>query len=147
MKFVQGAAITDKADGERKQILVTQHGVFLLNPFANQVSMYMYDEDEFHEWKNTIVDGELIDNLKGDKMKKQAFLCFDSLFMKGIDVRERQLTERLDIRTRFNAFMSFKSSDGDTLGDVMCFINKFFFFKDNFHLNVYEAFKYINGLP
>lgn len=78
-----GYSVTDKADGERYHLYVNREGnMFLINR-KKEISFV-----GFCNLKQTIIDGELLDN--------KDFYCFDMLFYNSIDRRQQMLIPRLE---------------------------------------------------
>ena len=94
-------AITDKADGERKLLLIRPDGGYLLSG-PNDVSLYLQSRNDSVRYyikpkiaeflNNTIIDGELVLLNSGEK----EYLAFDLLVYKGEDVRNLPFSERID---------------------------------------------------
>jgi len=74
--------VTDKADGDRYFLFITDGIVYLI---SNNLNIIKTDHEVDKKYNNTLIDGEL---LYIGKYKKYVFLGFDILFDKGIDVRE-----------------------------------------------------------
>lgn len=88
-KLADKYAVTDKADGERHFLFITDNNVFLLNKNLDVRDTGIVLKSS--KYNNSIVDGELI-FLKN----RHIFLVFDCLFNCGIDVRkEIKLATRL----------------------------------------------------
>jgi SAM-dependent methyltransferase len=84
-------AVTDKADGERHFLIITDNHVYLINKNLGVRDTGIVLKGEQQKFNNSVLDGELI-FLKG----RHAFLVFDCLFEAGIDVRkEIKLENRL----------------------------------------------------
>jgi SAM-dependent methyltransferase len=75
--------VTDKADGERYFLFISEGNVFLI---SNNLNVIKTDHTVDKKYDNTLIDGEL---LYMSKYKKYVFLGFDILFDKGTDVREQ----------------------------------------------------------
>lgn len=76
-------AVTLKADGERYFLFVNDDGnIYLFNNSFNVLEVGKKNE----EFKNTLIEGELIDT---DTNK--IFYAYDNLFTKGVDTRRRHL--------------------------------------------------------
>jgi SAM-dependent methyltransferase len=74
--------LTDKADGERYFLFISDGKVYLI---ANNLNIINTGLQVDKKYDNTLIDGELI---YVSKFKKFAFLGFDILFDKGVDVRD-----------------------------------------------------------
>jgi len=87
-------AFTDKADGERHNLITLPDGsVYLIDINLSVKKLKMKVSDKKHV--NMIVDGELIDNEHG-----KMFLIFDVLISDGVDYRTNHkhiLTERIAV--------------------------------------------------
>lgn len=137
---IMSYAFTDKADGKRKFLFVGDEGVYLLNPLSNEISLIL--DDTIEGWENTLLDGEMLTSLKDrDTLPKNIYLAFDTLFYKGVDVRQRSLVERLDLRNKT------KTAFREALNDNLCYLLKYFFYEGDYYMNVHEVFQYIDDLP
>jgi len=74
--------VTDKADGERYFLFVSDEHVYLI---SNNLNVIKTDHKADKKYNNTLIDGELV---YIGKYKKYLFLGFDILFDKGVDIRE-----------------------------------------------------------
>ncbi len=78
--------ISLKTDGERRILIVSSHGTWLIYP-PKQASLCAYDAIEHTGIGMTIIDGELADG---------KFYIIDSLLIDGKDTRNLSYVERLD---------------------------------------------------
>ena len=88
--------VTEKADGERKLLFVAENGkVYLIDTNMN----FQYTGTKCEEMKGTIIDGEHVTkNKMGDNIN--LYLCFDIYYIKGRDVRLRQLVSKPDDKNK-----------------------------------------------
>jgi mRNA (guanine-N(7))-methyltransferase domain/mRNA capping enzyme, catalytic domain len=90
--LVNKYAITDKADGERHFLIITDNHVYLLNKNLDVRDTGITLKKDQEKYNNSVVDGELI-FLKN----RHVFLVFDCLFEGGVDIRkETKLEIRLE---------------------------------------------------
>lgn len=78
--------VCEKTDGERRLLASTSEGVFLVNRAFN------IDKINVRVAKDTLLDGELVTT----KMGARLFMVYDAVRVKGEDVSQNSLTERLD---------------------------------------------------
>ena len=74
--------VTDKADGERNFLYISDGKVYLI---SNNLNIIKTDHEVDKKYNETLIDGELIFL---NKYNKYVFLGFDILFDKGVDVRD-----------------------------------------------------------
>ena len=86
--------VTDKADGERTFLFISEGNIYLL---SNTLEIKQLDTEEMNlkksvikEFENTVLDGEYIYIAS---KKKFIFLTFDCLFFKGEDIRKEAKLE------------------------------------------------------
>jgi len=84
-------SVTDKADGDRAEIIITNNKVFLIAKNLDVKYTGITLDTKLQEYNNTILDGEY---LYSQKYKKNIFLSFDILFYKGEDYRNVSLLEQ-----------------------------------------------------
>lgn len=72
-------SVTEKADGDRHFLFVTNNKAYLIN---NNLNIRQIKTKNIENFNNTILDGEVIIH-----NNKQVFLAFDVLFDNGIDIR------------------------------------------------------------
>jgi len=79
--------VTDKADGTRKYLYINNNGIiYFIHPKTFEKEK-IYEDDTL-EIKNSVIDGEYLENQK-------LFLGFDALFLNGKDCRDKNLPNRL----------------------------------------------------
>ena len=91
-------SVTEKADGERNILLIIDNG-------NNKCSLFTYNRQKDIKFmgtttdikfNNTIIDGELITkDIKGRTI--QLFMAFDIYYKSGVDIKSKDLKDRLDI--------------------------------------------------
>jgi hypothetical protein len=85
-------SVTDKADGERNFLYITDGKVYLI---SNNLNVIKTDHEVDKKYNETLIDGELIFL---NKYNKYVFLGFDILFDKGVDVRDKpKMVDRYEI--------------------------------------------------
>lgn len=92
-------SVTPKAEGHRKQLMITEDGFWLVYP-PFEISCLFKDKKEmknFKEIHNTIYDGENIPkNKRTDNLSSRyMYLPFDTLIYNGEDLRNKDHFERL----------------------------------------------------
>ena len=78
--------VCEKTDGERRLLTSTSDGVFLVNRAFDIQKIIV------RVAKDTLLDGELVTTKAGLRL----FMVYDAVRVKGEDVSQRPLTERLD---------------------------------------------------
>ena len=79
-------AVTDKADGERHNLIIFNNRVYLIDTNMNVKDTGIVLDDKLSEYNGSIVDGELI--FIANK-NRHIFLIFDCLFYKSEDIRSK----------------------------------------------------------
>lgn len=78
--------VCEKTDGERRLLASTSEGVFLIN------RAFDIQKINVRVAKDTLLDGELVTTKEGARL----FMVYDAVRVKGEDVSQNPLTERLD---------------------------------------------------
>jgi len=104
-------SVTDKADGERRMMFITDGLVYLISN-----KMQIVKTDFTSCFNDTLIDGELIN--------ENLFSAFDIIFFKGKDLRgdNINLKERLELIDK-----TFKTISSDTRPSLFIQIKKFLF--------------------
>ena len=88
--------VTDKADGDRHQLYITEWGPYLIN---TNKTVRGLDMEVDPKWRDTVLDGELVKvQIEGETHR--VFLAFDVICHGGIDYRHEPrygLVERLAV--------------------------------------------------
>jgi hypothetical protein len=84
-------AVTDKADGERHFLIISNNNVYLINSNLGVKNTGIVLNETNEKYNNSVVDGELI-----FVKNRYIFLVFDCLFIGGNDIRKTiKLEDRL----------------------------------------------------
>ena len=114
--------VTDKADGVRFFLHINDNGqVYLINPKTYETKLIF--EKSNLKLKNCVMDGEFLEELK-------SFLCFDTIYYNGNDIRGENLKKRLDYGKKIIKSLP-------KLKDLIIVMKKFYF------NNIYEEAKRI----
>jgi len=86
--------VTDKADGTRTFLHINDIGkVYLINPKTYETKLIY--EDSKLKIKNCVIDGEYLEPEQVTS-SIETYLCFDTIYYNGKDIRGEKLKKRLD---------------------------------------------------
>jgi hypothetical protein len=122
--YLTSYVVFPKPDGVSYFMFVIESGIYILN----MTSLKKLGDIPNKSLLNTVILGELMDNNK--------FLAFDTLFYGGVDVREKDLFERLDYIKKIK----------DTYSSMTYFEQLPYFYNEEISISVQQAFNYMNEL-
>ena len=130
-------SVTEKADGERILFFINkERHVFKVDNKLKFVKLNI----QHKQVGSTIIDGEFVEKGKLDILLNM-YLAFDMYFLKGEDVRNKNLTERLKLLTDYT-----KSDQWDNKTNINVSVKTFLTDKYIFE-NTQEVFNKITSLP
>lgn len=133
-------SVTEKADGDRMLLYVDKNN----NMYLIDSKLHIRKLGNKHKYTNSLLDGEFIKKGKIANELYNTYMIFDIYFMNGTDVRNNNLTKRIDFMNDFN-----KNNVGKS--EINIKVKKHHYGDDIFKLskNIYQSLKYdyhIDGL-